>query len=380
MEADSEIRRLRPVEFVVIMMCNMALLALFLPACHSGAGESARRAQCVNNLKNIALGLENYHDIHGTYPMGAMHAGDRESPRIGPSWWYAILPYMEHRNVYEMISRTQTRGYEPGGIEFTYASMPDTEQDQIQTRLRKLAPDYMHCPSSPLPVMDWRNDRSRYIAMPSYVGISGGCDIDPDSGDYDLHLSKPSTHELYVNRSKGIGPNGSIVTSSGMLPPMEHIRSSQCTDGTSNTMIVGEQSDWLKSVNLKSDATFHGDPGWNTQTDLNPGGWLSGTNAVDSVGPATSNGLPGTWRADWLFNLTTVRTDPQRKRVFSFVGDALPGCAEVMGHNNPLQSPHLRGFQVGFADCSMRFVSSSVDLTVLLRLAIRDDGVSVELE
>ena len=261
--------------------------------------------------------------------------------------------------------------------------MPDTESDQIQTWLRKLNPYDMRCPSSPLPMMerqDGQNGVSGYIMMPSYVGISGGCDIDYDSTDYDLYPSKPSAYQTYVNRSKGSGPNGSVVTSSGLLPPVEHIRMSNCSDGTSNTMIVGEQSDWLRSVNPKSDAVFHGDPGWNTQTDVNPGGWLSGTNAVDPVGPPASGGLPGSWQADWLFNLTTVRTDPQRKEVFNSAGHSLPGWGQVMGHNNPLQSAHELGLHVALADGSGQFISETIDLDVLLRLAIRDDGLSVELE
>ena len=48
------------------------LVALLLPAIQA-AREAARRTQCNNNLKNIGLGLQNYHDTYKTMPMGAMH-------------------------------------------------------------------------------------------------------------------------------------------------------------------------------------------------------------------------------------------------------------------------------------------------------------------
>ena len=56
-----------------------------------------------------------------------------------------------------------------------------------------------------------------------------------------------------------------------------------------------------------------------------------------------------------------------------------PGCSENHGINNPLQSPHPGGLQAAMADGSVRFLSEKTALEVLLRLAIRNDGVSPEL-
>lgn len=384
MESDTEHHRLRPIEVLVLLMCVAALLAIILPACGPGSTREMKRDRiCCNNLRNIGLALAKYHEIHGVYPMGAMHAGDRKDARIGPSWWYATLPWLEQGHVYNKIWRTQTRGFEPKSVEFTYASMPNTEPYQIQALLAQFVPDYMRCPSSPLPVMEHPGDRDnphRYIAMPSYVGIAGGCDIDPNSPDYELCPAKPQTPDIYINERKGTGPNGSIVTSSGLLPPMEHIRISDCTDGISNTIIVGEQSGWLRSVDADDWDKFHGDPGWNTQTDLNPGGWLSGTDVVDPVGPIASDGRPGRWKTNLLFNLTTVRMPPQFENVKRFVEwDALPGCGEVMGHNNPLQSNHPGTCKAAFADGSVHIISKEVDFALLLRFAIRNDGYNVRV-
>jgi prepilin-type processing-associated H-X9-DG protein len=54
----------------------------------------------------------------------------------------------------------------------------------------------------------------------------------------------------------------------------------------------------------------------------------------------------------------------------------LPGCSENHGINNPLQSRHRDGLNVAMVDGSVQFISDNIDLEVLLRLAIRDDGVS----
>jgi prepilin-type processing-associated H-X9-DG protein len=63
------------------------------------------------------------------------------------------------------------------------------------------------------------------------------------------------------------------------------------------------------------------------------------------------------------------------------MGDTpLPGCSENHGINNPLQSPHPGYVVVGMVDGSVQRISTTTDLAVLLRLAIRDDGQPVKLD
>jgi hypothetical protein len=148
-------------------------------------------------------------------------------------------------------------------------------------------------------------------------------------------------------------------------------------------MIIGEQSDWLQDIDPAVSTLYHGDPGWNIATDQNPGGWLSGTNAAAPVPRVdTTDGTPSSdWSVDVLFNVTTVRYGPNQKRVLSSdPTKSLPGCGEVMGHNNPLQSAHPGGLNVALADASCQFISGTIDLRVLLQLAIRDDGLSIKLD
>jgi prepilin-type processing-associated H-X9-DG protein len=356
------------VELLVVIAIIGILVALLLPAIQA-AREAARRTQCNNNLKNVTLGLQNYHDTYKTFPMGAMHAGPRGAARLGPSWWYGVMPFMEQRNIYDKIAATQR----VGAIMFA----PEDMNAAITGRpIEKLVPDFMKCPSSPLPDME---TQIGYIAMPSYVGIAGGCDIVAagfTTTDYTgiAPAVTMTSSRSYGNQAKGtLGT--AIITSSGMLPLMQHVGMQACTDGTSNTMIVGEQSDWLREYNTNSSTKYHGDPGWATSTNTagTAGGWISGTTWNNQLLQGTANAITGT-----VMNITTVRYKPMRKDVLG--GTTQPGCAQTQGHNNPLQAAHPGGLQVAFVDGSVQFISGTLDMAVLLRIAIKDDGQNVKLD
>jgi hypothetical protein len=169
-----------------------------------------------------------------------------------------------------------------------------------------------------------------------------------------------------------------------MLPVATHANMAKCTDGTSNTMIVSEQSDWLSSSDPTSSTKYHGDPGWGgtddgTAPDTNlAGGFISGTDLVQNIPQgAYSATLPTP--PTRLFNVTTVRYKPDLKGVIGGPTPA-PGCGEIMGLNNPLQSAHPGGILCAFVDGSVQFIAGTTDLAVLLRIAIRDDGQNVKLD
>jgi hypothetical protein len=384
---------LREVFIVITGIC--VLLALLVPAIQS-AREAARRTQCNNNLKQIGIGLQNYHDTYKIFPMGAMHAGLNPggsaplTAKLGPSWLFGIEPFFEQNGLYDHLAMSQRSNY-TDRVEFCADDLnafmsahpykhtgrfPGEKDRLVKHSLTRYVPDYMRCPSSPLPVMETPTGP---ICLPTYVGIAGGCDIDQNSHDYQVSgntptgLVAPKTAEIYHNECKGTGAAaGSIATSSGMLPPCQHVSIPDCSDGTTNTMIVAEQSDWLgDSASRKK---YHGDPGWTVGGTGPGGGWLSGTRRVDPVPKVNKlGGPPAIWGAD-CWNITTVRYRPNFRRVMG--STPLPGCSENHGINNPLQSPHSGGLLVAMADGSVRFVSQTVALEILLRLAIRNDGVS----
>jgi prepilin-type N-terminal cleavage/methylation domain-containing protein/prepilin-type processing-associated H-X9-DG protein len=75
------------IELLVVIAIIAVLIALLLPAVQA-AREAARRSQCVNNLKQIGLAMQNYHDVIGTFPPGA------RSVSWG-TWYHFTLPYLE---------------------------------------------------------------------------------------------------------------------------------------------------------------------------------------------------------------------------------------------------------------------------------------------
>ncbi len=79
------------IELLVVIAIIAVLIALLLPAVQS-AREAARRSQCVNNLKQMALGAHNYHDVWNALPPGENYGG------ISPS--VAMLPYVEQQQLY----------------------------------------------------------------------------------------------------------------------------------------------------------------------------------------------------------------------------------------------------------------------------------------
>jgi type II secretory pathway pseudopilin PulG len=384
------------VELLVVIAIIGILVALLLPAIQA-AREAARRTQCLDHQKNLSLALQTYHDVYKTFPAGVMVAGGgrntARAPALGPSWYFGIMPFIEQKNIYDKISDRQRNGVGPD--EFCAGKL----NPNINNALRDLVPEFLICPSTPCPKMETQDGP---VCLASYVGISGGCDISNGSSDYGSGPANgtPNPSRTYVNQRKAVGPSSSIVTASGMLPPAQNINMAGCSDGTSNTMIIGEQSDWLRNQARTVSTKYHGDPGWNETGGPDPagvgatlftdnmGGWISGTSTARIQVPAATSvsatdstaGTPTVGDYSIMMNITTVRYKPDLKEVLTSATAGYPGCSSIMGHNNPLQSPHPGGLLVGFVDGSVQFISQTTDIVTLLQIAIRDDGQNVDLQ
>ncbi|QEH36928.1 Type II secretion system protein G precursor [Aquisphaera giovannonii] len=104
------------IELLVVIAIIAVLIALLLPAVQS-AREAARRAQCVNNLKQIGLAAHNYESTNGVFPPGAITKtlAEQNAPGAGwghwgtqaISWRVLVLPYIEQNNAFNNINFTQ---------------------------------------------------------------------------------------------------------------------------------------------------------------------------------------------------------------------------------------------------------------------------------
>ncbi len=131
------------VELLVVIAIIGILVALLLPAIQA-AREAARRSQCSNNLKQIGLGLMNYHDTHNAFPAGWNHQSANGNPDWG--WGVMILPFMEQATLYEELNPNA-----PGRrlSQLYVAGAPADVQALLQTPIKAY-----RCPSDTLKALN----------------------------------------------------------------------------------------------------------------------------------------------------------------------------------------------------------------------------------
>jgi prepilin-type N-terminal cleavage/methylation domain-containing protein len=175
------------VELLVVIAIIGVLVALLLPAVQS-AREAARRMQCSNNLKQIALAVHNYHDTHRYLPPASTNAN-----LSGSSGLAAILPYLEQTSVFTLY-------------DFSKGNSEPVNQQAVSQRIKTYV-----CP------------RCFFVRK---VPISG-CDANDRA---------PGTYAFSTSTGDPYGvSDGAIVNAN--TPPT---RMASITDGTSNTFLLGE--------------------------------------------------------------------------------------------------------------------------------------------
>lgn len=313
------------IELLVVIAIIAILIALLLPAVQQ-AREAARRSQCKNNMKQIGLALHNYHDVYVKFPIGS------RAPNNQPNnWRFALLPYMDQANIYEKAKtgpNTDVNFWEGGGG--TYNG------DTLLFKDKVITPIYM-CPSSSDPAISYANgELGQGSQSHMYVGIMGAY---PDpAGNSNV------AYETQYN---------SFATNNGTLLINECRGLRDITDGSSNTIIIGEQSRNSSSnpVLRRSDYTS----GW---AGLNASGtvaqWIAGspmqhkygtgvTSVFHSPNPS-STGAEANAQWDW---------------------------------NTPLTSYHTGGVHVLLGDGATRFLGDNTDLLLIQKLCARNDGMTV---
>ncbi len=322
------------IELLVVIAIIAVLIALLLPAVQQ-AREAARRTQCKNNLKQMGLALHNYHDTYNLFPIGV----NGSIPNgWGVSFWVGMLPYMDQATIF---SSFRFEGLSPG---YTGQGVGNTWNGPL---VRNKAISLLTCPSSPLPQF---KDTGAGIQtqISNYAGISGAVD-DAVAGP-NAFTNSTASPQLNSDNCCGCTVQG-IHARGGMLLPVVSLNFRDMLDGSSNSMMVSEQSDFAKNAAGQQVLI------------TNNHGWMMGTDAGVPPNAAT---------VARRFNLTTIRYAPNAVKAIG--GAVLPGVCNNDGANNGIYSPHAGGVQALFGDGSTRFISENVDLTALKRAATRNDG------
>jgi competence protein ComGC len=337
------------VEVVAIVLIVIVLWALFVPRL-GVPREAARRMTCTSNLRTISVALITYESLHQQLPPGAAHLPPAQAGQPagwGPSWLAALSSYGQDDSIMGNVRLSPT----PEAFGYDYLSSP-ARQLASGKRHRLL-----HCPSSPLPPMQSFNGFE--LMVPSYVGIMGANEsrgmaasevIDPQArivgGPYEGYAAGNGV--LLVNQSTHAGEVASA-------------------DGCTNTIFISEVSNWYYDAGQKRNPAMsiaNAGGGFH-----NTAGWLAGTDRIEPI-TAGSPEVAGVR----ILNLVTIEhginVNGRAAQEPQWGTQGIGRC----GVNNPLSSGHPGGVVVGFRDGHTQFLSDEVNISVLKRLAIRDDG------
>jgi prepilin-type N-terminal cleavage/methylation domain-containing protein/prepilin-type processing-associated H-X9-DG protein len=217
---DTTPSRLRPVrvrsgftliELLVVIAIIAVLIALLLPAVQS-AREAARRAQCVNNLKQLALACHNYESANRCFPPGHFTSVRNTdlAPREGANVFVRLLPFIE--------GQPQVNAY---NMSFSNGSIQNVT-------IAGLGIATLWCPSDALVSIAQPIDTSSYVLPPgswrqAYSSYAG------NQGTWGLRIrSSDSTFPIRVANMNGVIFGHSTITVASI------------SDGTSNTFLMGE--------------------------------------------------------------------------------------------------------------------------------------------
>ncbi len=206
------------VELLVVIAIIGVLVGLLLPAVQA-AREAARRSQCVNNLKQFGVAMQNHHAAQGTFPPGCERdiptgVENYRDPRVSPH--VRLLPYMEQQALYDLV-------------DWTYSWEAD-----IHAVLRQTNVPGFSCPS-----------RDNNDSMTTYKGNM----YYPGPGEYTNHyvgvMGAKGLMPRSMTRRYEIDPTGQLhggFVRNGILIRDRAINAKDVTDGLTNTFLMGEMA------------------------------------------------------------------------------------------------------------------------------------------
>lgn len=301
------------IELLVVIAIIAILIALLVPAVQK-VREAAARSQCSNNLKQIGLALQAYHDVQKQFPMG-------NGPGVARANWRVYLfPFLDQSPVYSKIN------------------LNDVYDD---VNLQNFIMPVWKCPAQNVPDLQpqswvtwWTNNNHQ---VPAYEGISGAY---PD----------PAGRTNVVLPTQAPWNYGGVWCANGMLLVNEVTKIAHCTDGLSNTIMVGEQSGMVGTQDIRN--------GYYTP-------WGSFTQSTKLSATAPGSDI-------WGMGLTGVEYRINSRTTAS-------GSDNPYDLNTILNSNHPDGINVLFGDGTVRYITDSIDFVNFQRMCVRDDNFTVNL-
>lgn len=306
------------IELLVVIAIIAVLIALLLPAVQQ-AREAARRSQCKNNLKQLGLALHNYHDTFGRFP-GASYCGVLNTSTIAHchTWVEVLFPYFDQAPLYNKIN-------------FSNANHLDVNPGVLNNWTNA----GLMCPSDPDSGL---YPNSREAGYTPGTGNSLGANYVPSAGPIHMNICAiaaltPNTNCLSTGGAReGVAApgmfNGGYVSYS----------MKDCTDGTSNTFLIGETLPLYSTFHMYFASHMH------IGSENPPPNYHKTFSACNTV----------------TFTKDQLRTARQN-----------PTCYANMGG---FMSQHVGGLHMCLTDGSVRFVSENINYNTWTFLGTKDDG------
>jgi prepilin-type N-terminal cleavage/methylation domain-containing protein len=329
------------IELLVVIAIIAILIALLVPAVQK-VREAAAMTQCQNNLKQIGLACHSFHDANKIFPPGQAATTDQCF-----GWATYILPYIDQGTVYEGLSREYPRFIDP-----------TAKLDPNPIRVRQAA-NYQ---TKVLPLIK--------TIIPAYI-----CPMDNQIPMFHPVTGAAKANYAGCHGTSNSGGQNLTDRGNGMFRRRRSIvKVAHVTDGTSNTIMVGEITAWDK-VYQNLDYAYNPPRLYGDQQRYFPT-WVGAVARSETTGATTVD--------DWdvylkiggdgiQYQLGGAQASGPRPINYS-VPAILDARGQTFGSNHS-----MGGANFVFADGTVRFLPDAINLTIYTYLCKRDDGQTVTL-